>query len=263
MSLQGYWADLKAPAFKALPEDLVAVLPIGAIEQHGPHLPVSVDRDLVEAVVARTLPRLAADQNVLVLPTLAVTKSGEHGNHPGTLALSAETLLGVLRETATCVAHSGIARLVLFNGHGGNNAVLEIAARDLRIDHNMMVAVCSWFGFAEITDVIEPKELAHDLHAGDTETSAMLAAKPERVDMDLAADFKPAMVEWEKTSRFIGLSGQPARPGWIIDDLNPDGACGNASVATAQKGEHLLMTAAENFARFLEEFARFDSRRRS
>ncbi len=261
MSLQRYWADLKAPAFKDLPDDLVAVLPIGAIEQHGPHLPVSVDRDLVEAVIARTLPQLMPDQNILVLPTLTVTKSGEHDQHPGTLSLSAETLLGALCETGASVARSGVSRLVLFNGHGGNTAALEIAARDLRINQNLIVATCSWFGFADYSEVIDEAELAYEIHAGNIETSAMLAVKPHLVDMTVAADFKSAIVDWEKKFQFIGLTGQPARPGWVIGDLNPDGACGNAATATPEKGELLLETASENFARFLSEFSQFDLRR--
>lgn len=260
MALQAYWADLTAAAFAELPDDLVVVLPIGAIEQHGPHLPLSVDRDLVDAVVSKTWPQLTDAQNVLVLPTLAVTKSGEHAKHPGTLALSAETLLATLREIGASVAKAGLSRLVLLNGHGGNNAVLEIAVRDLRIEHEMTVAHCSWFGFADYADLFDADELPHDIHGGDIETSAMLAARPDLVNMDLAEDFRSASAEWEQKFKFIGLTGQPARPGWIADDLNPDGACGNAAAATAEKGEHLLQTAATNFALFLAEFAEFDVR---
>jgi creatinine amidohydrolase len=263
MSLQGYWADQKAPVFRDLPRDLVAVLPIGAIEQHGPHLPVSVDRDLTEAVVTRALDHLGPGQNVLVLPTLTVTKSGEHDRHPGTLSLSAETLLAVLRDIGASVARAGVARLVLLNGHGGNTAVLDIAARDLRMAHQMIVASCSWFGFADYGDLIAPEALAVDLHAGDIETSAMLAARGDLVDMSKAQNFVPAMRNWEKSNRFTGLTGQPARPGWIIDDLNSDGACGDASAATAEKGAQMLVTAAANFALFLDEFSRFDLEGRS
>ena len=261
MSVQGYWADQKAPTFRDLPGDLVAVLPVGAIEQHGPHLPVSVDRDLVEAVVARCLAALGEDQNVLVLPTLTITKSGEHDQHPGTLSLSAETLLANLRDIGASVARAGVERLVLFNGHGGNTAVLEIAARDLRMSRDMIVATCSWFGFADYAGAIDDAALAHDLHAGDVETSAMLAARPGLVDMTKAGNFVTAMQGWEATNRFTGLTGQPVRPAWIIDDLNADGACGDASAATAQKGDQLLDSAARNFALFLAEFACFDHRR--
>jgi creatinine amidohydrolase len=263
VSLQGYWADQKAPVFHDLPDDLVAVLPIGAIEQHGPHLPVSVDRDLTEAVVTRALDNLEPDQNVLVLPTLTVTKSGEHDRHPGTLSLSAETLLAVLRDVGASVARAGVARLVLLNGHGGNTAVLDIAARDLRITHDMIVATCSWFGFADYGDLIAPEALAIDLHAGDIETSAMLAARGGLVDMAKAQNFVPAMRNWEQSNRFTGLTGQAARPGWIIDDLNADGACGDASAATVEKGAQMLDTAAANFVLFLDEFSRFDLEGRS
>lgn len=261
MTLQGYWADLKSPAFRELPSDLVVVLPVGAIEQHGPHLPVSVDRDLVEAVIARALPLLGSAQNVLVLPTLAVTKSGEHDLHPGTLSLSADTLLAVLRDIGASVARAGVGRLVLFNGHGGNTAILDVVARDLRVRHDMIVATCSWFGFAEWDEVVDADAMSVDLHAGDSETSPMLVAKPDLVDMSKAQNFVPAMREWEAAFRFTGLTGQPARPGWIIDDLHPGGACGDASAATVEKGVQLLDSSARNFVRFLEEFARFDHRK--
>ena len=257
MTLQGHWADQKAPVFRDLPDDLVAVLPIGAIEQHGPHLPVSVDRDLAAEVSARSLGCLSATQNVLVLPVLAITKSGEHDRHPGTLSLSAETLLATLRDIGASVARAGVGRLVLLNGHGGNTAVLDIVARDLRIAHGMTVAVCSWFGFAETDDMIPAEAMAVDLHAGDIETSAMLAARGDLVDMDKAKNFVPEIRKWQQSNRFTGLTGEPARPGWIIDDLNDDGACGDASAATVEKGEQLLASAAAHFALFLDEFSRF------
>ncbi|MEL6791949.1 MAG: creatininase family protein [Pseudomonadota bacterium] len=263
MSIQGYWADLKAADFGALPADAIAILPVGAIEQHGPHLPVSVDRDLVEAVSARALARLSPERSALFLPTLATTKSGEHDRYPGALSLSAEALLATLRDIGASVARAGIERLVFLNGHGGNTAVLEIAARDLRIERNMIAATCSWFGFADYGDQFDEAGLRFDLHAGDIETSAMLAARPELVDMSLARNFAPAMEDWERDYRFIGLTGQAAKPGWIIDDLNADGACGDASAATAEKGAALLDSAAENFARFLDEFARFYHRSRA
>ena len=261
MSVQGYWADLKAPAFRTLPDDLVAVLPVGAIEQHGPHLPVSVDRDIIETVVARCLNVLADDQNVLVLPTLAITKSGEHDRYPGTLSLSADTLLATLRDIGASIARADVSRLVLFNGHGGNTAVLDIAARDLRMSHDMIVATCSWFGFADYRGLIDDAALDYDLHAGDIETSAMLAARPELVDIEKAKDFVAAMQRWDTDNRFTGLTGQPAQPAWIIDDLNADGACGDASAASVGKGAQFLDSAARNFAQFLAEFAGFDHRR--
>lgn len=260
MSLQGYWADKKTTQLRDVPTDLVAVLPIGAIEQHGPHLPLSVDCDLVNAVIVRMLAQLADNQNVLVMPSLTITKSEEHNRFAGTLSLSADTLLSVLRDVGRSVSSAGITRLVLFNGHGGNNAVLEIAARDLRLHHNMVVATCSWFGFATIPSEMDQTSIDFDLHAGELETSAMLASRPELVDMSATQNFRPVMEKWKDTFQYIGLTGQPARPGWAIEDLNEFGACGNAREATAEKGEQLLNSAASGFVEFLKEFAVFDHR---
>lgn len=260
MSVQGYWADLKAPDFRDLPADLVAVLPIGAIEQHGPHLPVSVDRDLVDAVIERAMPLLNEDQNALILPTLSITKSGEHDRHPGTLSLTADTLLATLRDIGASVARAGVERLVLFNGHGGNTAVLEIAGRDLRMSHELIVVTCSWSGFAEYDGLFDLDDLAVDIHAGDSETSPMLAAKPDLVDMSKAKNFVPAIADWREHNAFIGMTGQAAKPAWIADDMHPEGACGDAASATAEKGAHLLNSAAKNFVAFLHEFSRFDHR---
>lgn len=250
------WDSLSAPQFRALNGPVVAVLPLGATEQHGPHLSVSVDSDLVEAVIARTR---VADVTALILPTLKITKSGEHDRHPGTLSLSGDTLTAVLRDIAASVRRAGIDRLCLFNGHGGNTALLEAAVRDMRIRHEMIAVHCSWFGFAEYDGIFDPEDLAVDLHGGDSETSPMLAAAPEKVDMELARDFRPAMRDWG--TRWIGLTGEAARPGWIIDDLHAGGACGNAADATAEKGEALLSSAARNFGDFLSEFASFDHRK--
>lgn len=252
-----YWENLSAAQFRALTGPVVAVLPLGATEQHGPHLAMSVDSDLVAAVIGRV--PAPEGVSVLVLPTLRVTKSGEHDTHPGTLSLSEDTLRAVLRDIAASVKRAGVERLCLFNGHGGNTAVLETAVRDMRMTHDMIAVHCSWFSFADDAGLFDPDALAMDLHAGDIETSAMRAAFPDKVDMSKARNFRPAMADWPE--EWIGLTGQAARPGWVIDDLNADGACGNASAATAEKGEALLESAARNFGDFLTEFAGFDYRK--
>lgn len=247
------WADLKRGDFESLPDPNVAVLPLGATEQHGPHLPFGVDTTLVEAVLAKVDTKCSA----LQLPTLSITKSGEHARHGGTLSLSAETILAVLRDICAAVTQAGVDRLVFFNGHGGNTALLEIAAREARITQGLICAHTSWFSFCDYSE-FDTGALAYDLHAGDIETSAMLAAHPDLVDMGKARDFPTAMQHWEQSGHRTGLTGQPARPGWIIDDLNPDGALGNASAATASKGQDLIDSAAVGFARWLEDFANFD-----
>ena len=131
----------------------------------------------------------------------------------------------------------GLPGWCCLTGTAATPALLQVAARELRISHDLIVAVCSWSGFAETEGLFEPGAYAVDLHAGDSETSAMLAARPDLVDMGKAKAFRTAMEDWAGNFRFIGLTGQPAAPGWIAGDLNPDGVCGDASAATAAKGE--------------------------
>ena len=230
------WSEMRRGDFDDLSRTRIAVLPLGATEQHGPHLPFCVDTTLTEAVLART----DTSAHALQLPTLAITKSDEHATHAGTLTLSTETLLATLRDITASVARAGIKRLVFFNGHGGNTALLEIAARAARIDHGLIAAHTSWFAFADI------------------ETSAMLAARPDLVAMEKAGNFTTKLQDWEDARHQTGLTGQPARPGWIIDDLNAEGALGNAAAATRDKGQALLDSAATGFAAWLEDFATFD-----
>ncbi|MEI5676935.1 MULTISPECIES: creatininase family protein [unclassified Mesorhizobium] len=252
------WADLTRHDFASLDSDrTIAVLPIGAIEQHGPHLPVSVDADLVDAVVERALPLIHSNLTVLFLPTMVYGKSNEHAAIAGTLTLSAETLIRVLMEIGESVACAGVRRLVFLNGHGGNSPVLDIVARDLKVKFGLQTATCHWYNFNEAETLRDKTEQAYGIHAGLVETSAMLAIKPERVVMERAADFGNAAQGWQESYRHIGLSAGRARPAWEIDDLNKDGACGNAAAATVEMGEKLLSTTARNFAAFVSEFDRF------
>lgn len=258
MTIIGYWVDRPSTDFRALDGDRsIAVLPLGASEQHGPHLPLSTDRDLVDEVVRRALPLLDGSFSVLALPTMAICKSNEHSAFPGTLTLSAETLIRVLMEIGASVARAGVRRLVMFNGHGGNVAIMEIAARDLRARHGLLTASLGWYQLCDAEHELEPREQIHGIHAGQNETSAMLAARPELVRMAEARDFRSATEDWAAHYRTIGLGGRPGRPGWLMGDLNPDGAAGNAAAATAELGERLLNNAARGFAEFLTEFAQF------
>ena len=250
------WADLTQADFTELSPRCVAVLPLGATEQHGPHLSYNVDTCLIDAV----LDQVETQADALQLPTLTITKSDEHSGVPGTLSLGAETLLAVVRDIVASVAFTGIKRLVFFNGHGGNTALLEIAARAARIDHGLIAAQTSWFAHEDARLAgLNPKAQIYDLHAGETETSAMLAVCPEQVDMCKACNFRTAMYVWEAAGHLTGLTGQPARPGWRIEDLNPDGAVGDASAATAAKGQQLIDTAAKGFGHWLEDFEHFDT----
>ncbi len=144
-----FWADLTTRHFAQLAaspqrEQAVAVLPVAAIEQHGPHLPVSVDTTLVDGVITASLPHLPAGLPVLFLPTQQVGKSNEHIRFPGTLTLSAETLVRVWMEIGESVARAGLKKLVLFNSHGGQVSVMDIVARDLRSRHDLIGFSPNW-----------------------------------------------------------------------------------------------------------------------
>ena len=254
----GHWADLTAPDFAALDRsDAVAILPIGAIEQHGPHLPLSVDRDLTLAVLGRALPLIPRDLTVLALPVQAIGISTEHAAWPGTLTLSAGTLLLVLQDIAASVRRAGIRRLMILNGHGGNRALLEVACRDLRARSGLVTAHVAWDDLARAEAVVGPAEADNGLHAGDVETSAMLCACPDGVRMERAGDFGSAHLHWRQAHPDLGLGKAPLRPGWLMEDLNPRGAVGNAAAATAEKGAVLLGTAAQNLAHLVARFGRF------
>ncbi|MBI1416807.1 MAG: creatininase family protein [Limimaricola sp.] len=263
MGIVMHWAEMSAPAFRSLPQDTVAILPLGAVEQHGPHLPLSVDYCIVEAVLDRALRHVAEPVSALILPTLRVTKSDEHARYPGTLSLSAETLLAVLRDIGASVARAGVARLVLFNGHGGNTALLQVASRELRIAHDMIVVTCSWSAFADTKGLFDPETYALDMHAGESETAAMLAARPDLVDMAAAPAADSVLPAWRSGLEFIGVHGAAGMPSWLIDDLSASGVVGDARAADAERGAQLLDSAAANFARFLAEFSVFDHRRKS
>lgn len=253
--MKRYWADYSSREFAALDRaNLIAVQPIGAIEQHGPHLPMSVDACTVDGVARRLAAALPADSPVLILPTQAVCKSDEHIDFPGTLTLSPETLLRVLTEIGASVARSGVRKMVFLNGHGGNIAVMDLAARKLRVDHDMMAFSVNWFGFGMPQGLYSPLESSHGIHAGDMETSVMLALDPANVAMDHAHDFRSRGQDLAENTRHIGL-GRGVKPGWKVQDLNDAGACGEAHLASAAKGETTLDHAVARLVEAMAEIA--------
>ncbi|MBY6162868.1 creatininase family protein [Mameliella alba] len=235
-----YWADLSRHAFAQLDHDrIIAVQPIGAIEQHGPHLPMSVDACTVDNLARRLAKALPADSPVLILPTQSVCKSDEHIDFPGTLTLTGETFGRVLTEIGASVARAGVRKLVFLNGHGGNIPAMDQAARHLRVAHDMMTFSLNWVGLGLPGGLYSEAEQRHGIHAGDMETSVMLALDPGNVDMTLARDFRSRGQDLAEQTRHIGLA-RGIKPGWKTQDLNTAGACGEAHLATAEKGEATL-----------------------
>ena len=246
------WQDLPWTAFPNLPADTVAVLPVAAIEQHGPHLPVSVDRVINEGVVARTLALLPDALPVLVLPTQAVGLSVEHVRFPGTLTASAETLVALWTEIGESVARAGVRKLVLLNSHGGQPQVVDIVCRRLRARAGMFAVACTWSRLGYPEGMVGATEARHGIHGGFVETSLMLHLAPSRVDMAKARNFRSRWIERE--DRFSALTPEGAVGfGWETQDLHPAGALGDAGTATAEAGARLLDHAAARLATLLRE----------
>ncbi len=237
--MKRFWADYNTFEFARMSRtNMVAVLPVAAIEQHGPHLPLSVDRDILEGLIAATLPRIPNDLPILFLPTLGIGKSNEHARYPGTLTLSAETLIRTWMEIGASVAAAGVKKLVFLNSHGGQVSVMDIVARELRIDHDMVVVAASWFGLGLPEALISDVENRHGIHAGEVETAMMLALHPGKVVMERARDFDSLTQRLERNFHQLGRPG--ARLGWQAQDLNPAGAVGNAAAATAATGQAII-----------------------
>jgi creatinine amidohydrolase len=232
-----FWSELSIRDIRAHDmSGVIAALPIAAVEQHGPHLPLGVDAMILEGCVARVAARLPHDLDAVFLPMQSVGVSPEHRDFPGTLSLSFETAARVLVEMAEGVVRAGVRKLVLMNSHGGNSALLTTVALDLRARFDMLAVTCSLARFGYPDGLFSEAEQRHGVHGGEIETSLMLAFRPDLVDMGRAKNFPPASLDFERD--FVWLrADRPAGFGWMAQDLSPAGAMGDASKATAEKGE--------------------------
>ncbi len=262
-----FWSDLTTRQFAQLAASpsiaqAVAVLPVAATEQHGPHLPVSVDAALVDGVVNAALSHLAhlaADLPILFLPTQPIGKSNEHIRFPGTLTLSAQTVISLWMDIGASVARSGIKKLVLLNSHGGQASIMDIVARDLRAEHDLIVYSANWYNLPlgdAVMGLFPAEEHRFGIHAGDIETSMMLALAEKSgvqgVDMTQAQHFHSTSKDRAAKYPVLG-NGTSAKLGWQMQDYNPQGATGNAAAATAAKGHALINAAGLQLAHLLKE----------
>ncbi len=235
----------------------IAVLPLAATEQHGPHLPVGTDVMIGEAYLARVQELLPAAIPATFLPLQPVGISTEHIDFPGTLTLPTKVALNSWMALGESVARAGIKKLVMVTSHGGNSAAMQLVAQDLRAQHGMLVVTTSWSRFGTPDGLFDADELRHGIHGGAVETSIMLAKYPQHVRKDAIADFKPASVQIEKDHRFLSTQ-RPAPFAWQAQDLNPSGAIGDATKASAAKGEQLIEHGARAFCELLADVDRFD-----
>jgi creatinine amidohydrolase len=245
MSVSRLWQDLTWTDFRSLPDDAVAILPVAAVEQHGPHLPVSVDATINAGVLARALELVPDDATVLALPMQSVGLSVEHVRFPGTLTLSAETLIAVLTEIGRGVGRAGVRRLVILNTHGGQPQVVDIVC-----------CMASRLGLPPGI-ALSGDEQRHGIHGGLVETSLMLHLRPDLVRMDHAADFRSAWLAQEGEMSLLTPEGGVGF-GWETQDLHPAGALGDARAGSAVTGAAILEYQAARLATLLDEVRRFD-----
>jgi creatinine amidohydrolase len=238
-------------------ERWIAVLPLAATEQHGPHLPLGTDVMIAQAYLARVRESLPQNLPVTFLPVQPVGISTEHIDYPGTLTLPAEVALKSWRALGDSVARAGIRKLVMVTSHGGNSAAMTLVAQELRAAHGLLVVTTSWPRFGAPDGLFDADELRHGIHGGAMETSIMLARFADHVRKDKLADFRPASVAMEKDYRWLSTH-RPAPFAWQAQDLHPSGAIGDATQASAEKGEQLLDHGAQGFIALLKDVDKFD-----
>lgn len=228
------------------PRHCVAVTVLGAVEQHGPHLPLGTDVFIGEALVERALATLDNDCSVLMMPTITIGASEEHQDFTGTLSVSPASLTDQLMAQAVGLAQAGVVRWVWVNAHGGNVGVIESAAITARAQFGLIVAKAYYPKFAPMPNGPSAEELRTGLHGGQLETSMMLAIAPELVDLAQVQDFSLTHAPW---------AGQ-APVAWLAQDLNDQGVVGLASLANPAQGEALLAHYGQGVAEVISEMTR-------
>jgi len=253
-----FWADMSWRDFAAADmARTVAVLPLAAIEQHGPHLPVGTDAFIGEGYLERAIARMPADWPVLFLPPQTIGASDEHAEYPGTLTLPLTTLVETLTAIGEGVARAGCRKLVFINAHGGNVPAIDAAALRLRARHAMLCVHASWRRLGYPDGLFSERERVYGVHGGDAETSLTLAFRPDTVKAERARDF--ASAGEAMAAEFKRLRGaQQLGFAWMASDLNPDGAVGEAASATAAKGEAAADHGADAFVELLGDVIAFD-----
>jgi creatinine amidohydrolase len=252
------WGEMTTRDFAGIDKErVIAVLPVGAVEQHGPHLPVCVDACLCQGVVDEAIRRLPEDLPATFLPLMPIGKSNEHLAFPGTLTLSAETLTRLWTEIGDSVARAGIRKFVILNSHGGQIQVMEIVARDLRVRHGMFVVTLSYSNLGIPPGLFPEAEGRHGIHAGSRETSMMMHLRPDLVRDDERRNFEPATIAMERDYPILGRRGSGLAFAWAAQDLNEHGACGNALDADSERGRLIVENAASRFVDLLRDIDRY------
>ncbi|HWU17619.1 MAG TPA: creatininase family protein [Devosia sp.] len=255
MTRKIWWTDFSASDFSDLdPVKTIAVLPIAAVEQHGPHLPVGTDTIINQSMMELLAERAPAELDIRILPVQAVGKSNEHIWARGTLSHKATNLIDAWTQIGLEVARAGVRKIIFVNSHGGNEEIMGIVARELRVQTGMLAVKSGWrFTPAGLLSDLERR---HGIHGGDAETSLILHFRPDLVDMARAENFVSIAARDEAEFKYLRPTGAFGHTyAWIASDINPSGAVGDASLATAEKGREI---AEHNVAGMLEVLAEIE-----
>lgn len=252
------WTDIRWPDVnEARARDWIAVLPLAATEQHGPHLPLETDTMIAQAYLARVRQTVPKDLPVTFLPIEPVGISTEHIAYPGTQTLPTQAALDKWMALGSTIAKHGLRKLLIVTSHGGNSAAMALIAQDLRAQHDMLAVTTGWSRFGAPEGLFSADELRFGIHGGAVETSIMLAAFPQTVRQDRIANFESAEKQMAKDFRWLS-AGRPAPFAWSAQDLNPTGAIGDATQASAEKGNALIDHGARAFIELLADMHKFD-----
>lgn len=266
MSSSRYWIELSTREVAALPRGTIALLPTGAVEQHGPHMPLGTDALINRGIISRMLELLPAELPVVILPEQTIGTSHEHLSYPGTLSHTPSAIMDIWTTALEGAVRAGVQKLLLFNSHGGQVRLLQPTALLLRQRFSVLAFYASWFDAGYPDGMFSRDEIEFGIHAGAIETSMMLHLHPNLVARDFVDDFPSSAA---KIDNDFGLlqsdpgNGRLGGFGWMMQDLHPSGAAGEARAATAEKGKALVDRAAERLAELLAEIHRFDLSRLS
>lgn len=249
------FADLAGPQVaQVVTQRSIMIQPLGAVEQHGPHLPMSTDLIIAQAAARAAVDTASPELDLWLLPPLAYTKSNEHAWSPGTIWLSATTMLNVLNDVGRCIAGTSARKVVFLNGHGGNSALVVVANREIRLAHGLMTFLVHPFVPADQGGASPPEELGMGIHGGADETSVMLHLQPDLVNLDNAHRHVPEALQQFERVRF----GGSVPFGWLSNDFGPDGVIGDPTLASAELGARLFSDGVANVVAALREIDRFE-----